>query len=270
MCIEYPHQTICHTPHCQTVLAVKKRNKYCPEALRNRRLGHCSTGVQVANPIDSKARSTRCANCLSQWDIPQPKQEELEGNRDPEPNSSTGDAAATAMAPATRSQSQSQGARLYAGLGEQQDDGVSLFDYVFAKPLEEAEAALKKEQEANKAGKNAPAPADAEEDEKEVFVVRTPEPQARRASARRGGRARGRARASGRGRASRAGTMASQAEEPQTPAQAAQGSQEPRRIPSSERLPYGFPAEGEYVRPLAPQPDQDLSDYDEEGIETGT
>ncbi|CAJ2508117.1 Uu.00g093030.m01.CDS01 [Anthostomella pinea] len=64
MCIIYPHLSIYGQPHCETVLGQKHRNRYCREALDARRLGHCSTGVQVAEEIRNR-ETAKCAECKS-------------------------------------------------------------------------------------------------------------------------------------------------------------------------------------------------------------
>lgn len=130
------------------------------------------------------------------------------------------------MGPVTRSKTMTP----LPSAGPAVPHGVDLFDSVFAIPLDEAEAEL--EEEAAAGGAQAP-----EEEEREVFAVRTAKEEAR-ASARGRGRPRGRPRGSGRGRGS-----------------SRKGTQGARDVPAEERLPYGFPAEGERNQPLAPVED---------------
>ncbi|KAI0834152.1 hypothetical protein F5Y06DRAFT_300862 [Hypoxylon sp. FL0890] len=275
MCQQYTYISLCRSPGCQTVFGSKKRNRYCPEALRARRLGHCSTGIQVADPIGVRERIIRCDPCKQQ--IALDRVEELD--RDRNPDNAWEEPSDIAMAPAPRSQSQD--AHLSAGIGEDQDDNVDLFDFVFANPLAKAEAELKAEiaakQKKRATGQAADEEEEEEEDEeREVFVVRTPERETRPSSHGRGhGRGRGgRPRVFARGRGSRHSARRSQvprsSQEPQNPSSQGAQAQEAREIPLEERLPYGFPAEGEVNRPVAEQFDEDDWEDEDEDIEMGT
>ncbi|KAI0118504.1 hypothetical protein F4776DRAFT_256713 [Hypoxylon sp. NC0597] len=256
MCIQYPHHSLCQNPHCETIIGRRHRNRYCNEARQARRLGHCRDGLRIEEPIRSREQTVRCARCKRlQQNQGGCKGESKGQDRGPDPGRGSDPGSilkSNGMSPVTRSKS----VAVQGSLGPAVKNGADLFDHVFANPLAVAEAELKEEEAAREGKKKAvgsssaaaaateaPAP---EEDEREVFVVRTPEEEAR-ASTRGRGRARGRPRGSGRGRGSSRNT-ASQA-------QAHKGTQGARDIPADERLPYGFPAEGETNRPLAPVED---------------
>ncbi|KAI1771844.1 hypothetical protein F4818DRAFT_191929 [Hypoxylon cercidicola] len=61
MCKQHVYTTTCSKPSCNAVLGSRKRNRYCPEALRARRLGHCAEGVQTEfQPSDTASRCHAC------------------------------------------------------------------------------------------------------------------------------------------------------------------------------------------------------------------
>ncbi|KAI0881124.1 uncharacterized protein GGS22DRAFT_192611 [Annulohypoxylon maeteangense] len=145
-----------------------------------------------------------------------------------------------------------------------------LFEHVFADPVAEAEANANAEAATSQKRKLRPRnnggwtdelkkttqEADDQEkapEEKEVFVVRNPAEEDR--GCRRGrGRPRGRRNGRGRGRGRGRGGAT----------QDTQGSKEPV---VDDRLPYGFPAEGQTNRQISKQPDQYLYDADGDSSE---
>ncbi|KAI1487489.1 hypothetical protein F5X96DRAFT_686855 [Biscogniauxia mediterranea] len=62
MCKQYHYESICSISSCDTVLGRRHRNKWCSEALRARRLGKCTTGVENQKTIFETTRA-RCSKC---------------------------------------------------------------------------------------------------------------------------------------------------------------------------------------------------------------
>ncbi|KAI1505858.1 hypothetical protein F5X99DRAFT_404409 [Biscogniauxia marginata] len=62
MCKQYPYFSQCANPHYETLIGRKNRNRYCPDALRARRLGKCAAGVEVKEALTSRGRA-KCAQC---------------------------------------------------------------------------------------------------------------------------------------------------------------------------------------------------------------
>ncbi|OTA94368.1 hypothetical protein M434DRAFT_10760 [Hypoxylon sp. CO27-5] len=252
MCIQYLYHSLCQNPSCEIIIGRRHRNNWCGEARRARRLGHCTPGLQITDPICTHEQTVRCAKCKrlqqNQGGCKTESQNQ-DGDQDRDRDGSSVNVLnGITMGPVTRSQStclQGQG-----NLGVTVHSGVDLFDHVFANPLAEAEAELEEEAMGSAAATQAQAP---EDDEREVFVVRTPEEEAR-ASTRGRGRSRGRPRGSGRGRGSSRNQR-----------QTSKGTSGAREILDEEHLPYGFPAEGETNRPLAPV--EDLYIWEEDSDE---
>ncbi|KAI8958537.1 hypothetical protein F5Y11DRAFT_351422 [Daldinia sp. FL1419] len=63
MCKQYHYHSGCPTPDCDSILGSRKRNRYCPEALKARRLGRCSVGVHIAGNFRAVDSTTRCDTC---------------------------------------------------------------------------------------------------------------------------------------------------------------------------------------------------------------
>ncbi|KAI1654880.1 hypothetical protein F4813DRAFT_392135 [Daldinia decipiens] len=78
MCKQYHYHTKCHTTNCQSILGSKKRNRYCREALKARRLGRCSTGVQIAGVFRSEDSKACCDACKQQAKIARQREQENE------------------------------------------------------------------------------------------------------------------------------------------------------------------------------------------------
>ncbi|KAI1474208.1 hypothetical protein F4774DRAFT_415073 [Daldinia eschscholtzii] len=66
MCKQYHYYSDCPTPDCSSVLGFKKRNRYCREALKARRLGHCSADIQVAGIFHIVDSTDCCETCRKQ------------------------------------------------------------------------------------------------------------------------------------------------------------------------------------------------------------
>ncbi|KAI1639741.1 hypothetical protein F4809DRAFT_656039 [Biscogniauxia mediterranea] len=62
MCKQYHYESICSISSCDTVLGRRHRNKWCGEALRARRLGKCTAGVEIQKTITETTRA-RCSKC---------------------------------------------------------------------------------------------------------------------------------------------------------------------------------------------------------------
>ncbi|OTA67706.1 hypothetical protein K449DRAFT_461692 [Hypoxylon sp. EC38] len=247
MCIQYLYYSLCQNPSCEIIIGRRHRNNWCGEARRARRLGYCTLGLQITDPICTHEQTVRCAKCKRLQQNQggcMTESPDRDGDQDRDRDGSFVNVLnGITMGPVTRSQS--TGLQGQGNLGVTVHSGVDLFDHVFANPLAEAEAELKEEEAmGSAAATQAQVP---EDDEREVFVVRTPEEEAR-ASTRGRSRPRGRPRGSGRGR----GSSRNQC-------------QTPKETPADERLPYGFPAEGETNRPLAPV--EDLYIWEEDSDE---
>lgn len=65
MCKNYIYHTVCHNRVCDTIVSKKSRNVYCREALDARCLGHCMTGVVIAQQLFNRHSSARCRCCKS-------------------------------------------------------------------------------------------------------------------------------------------------------------------------------------------------------------
>ncbi|KAI0845543.1 hypothetical protein F5Y00DRAFT_167255 [Daldinia vernicosa] len=65
MCKQYHYHSECFTTNCHSILGSRKRNRYCREALKARRLGRCSTGVQIAG-VFRVVESTACCEACKQ------------------------------------------------------------------------------------------------------------------------------------------------------------------------------------------------------------
>ncbi|KAF3064241.1 hypothetical protein GL218_01892 [Daldinia childiae] len=66
MCKQYHYYSECITTNCHSILGSKKRNRYCREALKARRLGRCSTGVQNAGEFRDEDSTACCRACKQQ------------------------------------------------------------------------------------------------------------------------------------------------------------------------------------------------------------
>ncbi|KAI5924657.1 hypothetical protein F4810DRAFT_718909 [Camillea tinctor] len=62
MCKQYPHKSLCRTPECDHAVGQKHRNVYCRQARQGRRLGKCSLGVEIQDPITKKT-IVKCSSC---------------------------------------------------------------------------------------------------------------------------------------------------------------------------------------------------------------
>ncbi|KAI0598175.1 hypothetical protein F4775DRAFT_592686 [Biscogniauxia sp. FL1348] len=71
MCKQYHYETVCSVSSCDTVLGRRNRNRWCGEALKARRLGKCSTGVEVQETITETTRA-RCSKCKEEGLHPAP------------------------------------------------------------------------------------------------------------------------------------------------------------------------------------------------------
>ncbi|KAI1864179.1 hypothetical protein JX265_008550 [Neoarthrinium moseri] len=62
MCKQYIYYSLCRNVACESLLGQRRRNRYCPRALRARRLGHCCEGLVVAREFRHH-EGPLCAEC---------------------------------------------------------------------------------------------------------------------------------------------------------------------------------------------------------------
>lgn len=78
MCKQYHYHSKCPTTNCESILGYKKRNRYCPEALKARRLGRCSTGIQNAGEFRIVDSTACCDACKQQAKINRQREQQNE------------------------------------------------------------------------------------------------------------------------------------------------------------------------------------------------